>query len=160
MDYPPLLPAGLHPRTWAELQTLCVDGFPLSQSRTAIFTGLRGIIDALCTEGVVGELWVDGSFLSSKIDPGDVDFVLSIAPDVYMLGTPTRQALIHRLATTDPAERAAIKQAFGCDPYVFFDAPVPVGAWNARAYWLKQFGYDRSNNVKGIAVLSLPGGVQ
>lgn len=25
---------------------------------------------------------------------------------------------------------------------------------------LKQFGYDRSNNVKGIAVLSLPGGVQ
>lgn len=99
---------------------------------------------------------MNGSFLTQKIEPGDVDFVLCLAPEVYMLGTPAQQALIQWLAGTET--HAQIKNDHSCDSYVFFDTL--GGPPDMRLYWLTQFGTDRDGNPKGIAVLSIPGGVR
>ena len=38
-----------------------------------LMTCLESIIENLCKAGMSGELWVDGSFLTEKIDPDDID---------------------------------------------------------------------------------------
>lgn len=163
MEYPPLLPAGLHVKTWAELQTMCVDGMPLSPNRAALIAGLRRIVDRLCAEGITGDLWIDGSFLTEKLEPGDIDLVLALAPDSYMGGTPNQRQLIEWLGSDNAAVRAQTKQDHHCDTYIFFEVapghPLYPG-FDPRTYWANQFGRDRNNGPKGIAVLSIPGGVQ
>jgi hypothetical protein len=163
MDYPALLAPGLHPKTWTELSALCVDGFPLSQSRPRILQGLRSLVEKLVAEGLELDLWADGSFLTLKDEPGDVDFVLRLDLQVASRLTGSQIALLQWLGTRDLAVRAQIKQDYGCDPYVFVDVPTShpfSGGVDLRQYWLTQFGADRSNNPKGIATLSIPNGVQ
>lgn len=153
-----MLPPGLHPKGWAELHHLCVGQFPTSSTRADLLTGLRQIVDRLVAEGLVCDVWVDGSFLSEKLDPGDIDLVLAVAPDVYIGGTPEQRGILEWLGSSDAAVHQATKATFGCDTYLFFDAPDVLP--EMRSYWLKQFGNDRSGNPKGIAILHIPGGVQ
>jgi hypothetical protein len=162
VDYPPLLPAGLHPKTWGELEALCVTAFQLSQSREEKFSGLRRLIDRLRADGIEGELWVDGSFLTQKNEPGDIDIVLSVDLNFVIRGNPEQLALLSRLGSANPATRAEVLRDYSCDTYILFD--IPVGDPNypgrdMRQYWLDQFGSDRSGNPKGIAVVSIHGGV-
>lgn len=162
MDYPPLLAPGLHPRTWNELEQLCVTDFPLSQSRALIFAGLRRIVDLLVNAGVRGELWVDGSYLSRKIEPGDVDIVLNVDLGFLAGASVAQQAMISGFNSSDRTLRAEIKRDYSCDSYFFCDVPIGHPLYpgiDMRQYWLSQFGSDRSGNAKGIAVLSIPGGV-
>ena len=155
MDFPALLPHGLHPTTWAVLEAMCVKGIPLSTSRPTLLAGLRALVDRLVAEGVTGELWVDGSFLTQKIDPADVDIVLHLSPTTFTSGTATLQDLLRRIGSRDAAIRADVRSQYHCDSYLCFDVP-PV----PRAYWEGQFGRDRDGKPKGIAVLSIPGGLQ
>lgn len=163
IDYPPLLVVGLHAKTWTEIEALCVTGFPLSQSRSQILSGFRRIVDRLCAEGIEGDIWTDGSFLTQNIEPRDVDFVLRLDIGFIPRITPQQIATLKWLGTDDPQTRAEIKRDYMCDSYVFCDAPVghPLNPGpDMRQYWLNQFGRDRSRNEKGIAVLSIPGGVR
>ena len=82
-EFPPLLGPGLHPFSWLELRAACVDAFPLSQTRLEIFTGLEEVIRELQRLGITGELWLDGSFLTRKIDPDDIDLVLGVPRACY-----------------------------------------------------------------------------
>ena len=40
--------------------------------------GLEIIVKRLVFAGVIGEIWVDGSFVTDKIDPSDVDILLLV----------------------------------------------------------------------------------
>jgi hypothetical protein len=51
---------------------------PLSASRRVIFTGLVTFVQTLEAAKVPGELWLDGSFLTEKINPKDVDVILKV----------------------------------------------------------------------------------
>src|SRR5688572_27438934 len=62
---------------------MCVDAFPLSKNRERIMTGLEAVLQRLEEMAVVGDLWVDGSFLTEAIDPADVDVVLHVTPDFF-----------------------------------------------------------------------------
>lgn len=155
MDFPALLPQGLHPKTWAEIEAMCVTGIPLSTSRPTLLAGLRALVDRLVAEGVVGDLWIDGSFVTQKLEPADVDIVLHLSPATFTGGTPTMQDFLRWIGSSDLAVRAQVKAQYHCDSYLCFDVP-PV----PRDYWERQFGRDRDGNLKGIAVLPIPGGVQ
>lgn len=154
-DYPSLLPAGLHPLSLAEVRVLCVDAFPLSASRGAIMGGLESVVDDLGRQGIEGEIWVDGSFLTGKIDPRDVDIVLRIRAQFYDEAPPAQQAVIEMIGSN-------LKNARRCDSYVFAEWPEghPLHEAGRRLhdYWLGWFGHDRSGAPKGIAVLTLGGG--
>ena len=154
-EFPPLLPPGRQVMTIVELRGLCVGGYPLSHTRANIMLGLEAVIDRLRADGVVGEVWVDGSFTTQKIDPADVDIVLRVQASFYNIGTPEQRAAIDWL-------QSDLKTDYLCDSYVLFEWPEShPNYWFGEylyAYWMRQWGFSRSDVMKGIAVIDLPGG--
>jgi uncharacterized protein DUF6932 len=142
---------------------MCATSFALSATRSEKCGSLKRLIDALCAEKIEAELWVDGSFLTQKMEPGDVDVALSLELAFWGQATPQQRALLSRFSSSDRATRAGVLRDYCCDSYVFL-RDIPPGhpdypGRDMRQYWLRQFGTDRSGNQKGIAVISIPGGV-
>ena len=44
---------------------------------------LEKIVKRLAQEGIVGEIWVDGSFVTDKINPLDVDILVMVDGDFF-----------------------------------------------------------------------------
>lgn len=148
-----MLSLGWHRLPIIELRKLCVDRFPLSNTRERIMQGLEEIIRRLRAKGIVGELWVNGSFLTEKINPADVDAVLFIN-ETFLENATTEQ--VEEIGWVN----SNLKDSLCCDSYVSIEYPQshpqhPQGEY-WRAYWTRQWGFDREDNpVKGIAVVSL-----
>ena len=162
-EFPPLLPEGFHPKTLDELELLCVDGFDLSRTRQGIMEGLRRMAARLESGGVRGDLWVDGSFLTEKIDPEDVDIALRVSEAQVSNPGPGQGALINWLGSRDPAIVAQTKGDYSCDSFVFYELPVGHPhhpGFDIREYWINEFGKSRRNELKGIVVLLISGGCQ
>lgn len=115
---------------------------------------LEKVIHRLRRSKIKGQLWIDGSFLTEKIDPEDADLVLSIAAGVYDNGTLQQRATIDWLIDN-------LKDSHGipCDSHVYFRYPKGHPHYQEgvfmRAYWMRQWGFDRSDDFKGIAVIKL-----
>ena len=137
---------------------MCVDAFPTSESRPAIMEGLEYLVDSLMSAGVEGELWVDGSFLTRKVDPGDVDVVLRVTDEFMVSATTAQGAAISRIVD----EHDMLKASYFCDAYVFREYPGGHPKYAAgqllRKHWEQMWGHDRRLNPKGFAVLTLTGG--
>lgn len=154
-DFSPLLTVGRHVMTIEELRSLCISGYPLSKTRATIMLGLEAVIDRLRADGVLGEVWVNGSFMTQKIDAADVDIVLRVEASIYDNGTPDQQAAVDWMNSN-------LKTDYLCDSYVFFEWPEShpnywLGEYSF-AFWMRQWGFSRSGQMKGIAVIDLPGG--
>ena len=135
-----------------KLRNLCVTPFQLSQTRREIFRGLITLVRTLRDAGVKGKLWVDGSFLTIKIDPEDVDVVLRLRASDYDAGTQEFRDAVDWLSTD-------LKTPLKCDSYIFMVWPDQhalhyEGVW-MEAYWLRQYGFSRTEKTKGIAVIEL-----
>jgi hypothetical protein len=153
-DFPPLLSLGFHPVQIGEVERMCVAAFPLSISRTPIMAGLRQFIQRLVDAHVVGDLWLDGSFFTTKIDPEDVDIVLRMQAPHYDSGTAEVQDAVNWVIANQ-------KLALHCDSYVLFEYPSgdPLhgeGQW-WYSYWHAKWGFSREEDPKGIAVVTLSG---
>jgi hypothetical protein len=149
----------MHPMTVEQVRALCVGRFPLSRTRDKIMTGLETVIAALRREGVVGEVWVDGSFLTEKIDPKDSDILLHVEGDFYDNATPEQRRVIDWVKDED------LKTPHDCDSYVYFDYPTGhpwywLGVY-MLAYWIRQYGFSRDDAsgtpqyIKGLAAIRL-----
>lgn len=157
-EFPPLLPVGLHPLTMVALGGLCVGRFPLSSTRLEIMSGLDAAIQKLVDAKMAGDLWIDGSFLTEKIDPEDVDLTLRLTCEFVEGCSVAQQEMI---AWFNQAE--VLKQPYHCHSFAWVDFPHghPLyweGEWD-RAFWIRQWGFSQRNVRKGIAVVELPGGV-
>jgi hypothetical protein len=105
-----LLPKGVHDATPDEVRMRLVDAFPGSTSRPGIFSGwsaysasLRALID-------VQSEFLDGSFVTSRQEPDDVDMSLWIrALDLDALN-PIEEANLNRML--------AMQRSFQCDVYL------------------------------------------
>jgi hypothetical protein len=154
-DLPSLFPIGFHYLTVENVEQVCVDQFPLSTIRQTIFGGLMTFVQTLEAARIVGELWVDGSYLTEKINPKDIDLVLRVDGALYNSGTvEQRQAIDWVIADQ--------KMMLKCDSYAFFEYPPgdPLhdeGRW-WYSYWHRQWGFSREDDFKGIVVLSLSAG--
>lgn len=152
-EYPPLLQAGFHTMTVAELRKLCVDRFPLSKRREPIMDGLEQVLGRLNATGITAEAWIDGSFLTEKLEPEDFDMVVRVTSADYALCTPAQMDVLDWL-------NSDLKAVFLCDGYSFVEyekdhSRAAIGEW-MRAYWIRQFGFSRENELKGMAVVLLP----
>ena len=155
-EFPPLLAPGLHSLTVDGLRALCVDAFPNSRSRAGIMNNLCTVIARLQADGVSGALWVNGSFLTAKINPDDVDVVLRMEGILYDSGTQETRDAVDWLNDNLYATHKV-------DSYVFYVWPAGhamrwLGEY-ADLYWQKQFGQSRRAIPKGIAELKLSGSV-
>ena len=111
-EFSPLLPEGLHPKTLDEVEMICVHGFHLSTTRSIIMDGLRLMVQKLEQAGIQGDLWINGSFLTVKIDPEDVDIALRINELSLLDATPNQMALIGWFGSRDSTIVAKIKRDF------------------------------------------------
>ena len=151
-DYPSMFPLGFHHLTMGDVEQVCVDLFPLSTSRAAIFDGLGVFVEMLEAADVPGQLWIDGGFLTEKIDPKDVDVILKVDGEIYNSGTLEQRQAIDWV-------NANQKLTLRCDSYALMQYPVghflhDEGLW-WYSYWHKQWGFSREDNPKGIVVLTL-----
>ena len=151
-EFAPLLAIGRYEMSLAELKQLCVYDFPLSATRPRIMEGLEKVIEELRMNGIEGEVWIDGSFVTEKMNPEDVDLVLRIQAIFYENATHKQKEAVSWLTTN-------LKNTHLCDSYFFMEWPEGhpnywIGQY-MHNYWMKQFGFFRSNEMKGIPVLSL-----
>lgn len=152
-DFPCLFPLGFHHLWIADVERVCVEFFPLSTTRGLIMDGLTQFVQRLVDAKITGEIWVDGSFLTDKIDPKDVDIVVRIDGDaIYDSGTSEQRDAIDWVIDNQ-------KATLRCDSYVLMEYPVghPLyddGKW-WHSYWHRQWGFSRDDDPKGIVVISL-----
>lgn len=161
-EHPPLLSAGFHEKTLKELYQLCVVPFEQkSKSRKKIMDGLEKVIQDLLAAKIEAKIWIDGSFVSQKIDPSDVDILAEISGEFYDGTTPEQRRLL------DALNDNVYKNSLGVDSraWSFYDDRSHAEYWNSqwwRGYWINFFGFCRSDGLnqyetKGMALLVLPG---
>jgi hypothetical protein len=149
-EYPPLLAAGFHRLDAQARQRLCADRFPYSTTRPRILKNVEAIVSDVNVQGIQGEIWVDGSFLTEKLNPDDADIALVIAATALRALTPTQRSYF------DAFRKTSLYDRYKIDNYgLAIDASDPQGQW-LYAYWLRQFGFSRSNEMKGILQISVP----
>lgn len=78
-----LLPPGRHTLDEATFEATFVDGFPNSKTRGRLFTRWRRHREALASLIAIETQWIDGSYVTSKEDPGDIDLVTIIDGPTY-----------------------------------------------------------------------------
>ncbi len=116
-------------------------------------SGLEQIVEQFESCDVTGELWIDGSFVAKKIDPEDVDALLCVDANLYDTWSPKQQDAV------DEFESANLKTSHHCDSYVLreYSKAHPLhnqGEWD-RSYWIKQFGFSRGEDRKGIVSVEI-----
>jgi hypothetical protein len=149
-DFLPLLSVGFHDFDVLGLRRLCVDRFPQSVTRSIIMNGLDQAIALLQSNGMRGDLWIDGSFTTEKLNPDDVDIIFVMDVQDYKALLPVQTAFFSWFSTT------SLKAQYRCDNYgMVRDEGHPKNEW-MLAYWMRQFGFSRANAMKGIAVIKLP----
>jgi hypothetical protein len=153
-EFPPLLQPGLHKMSVDELKTKVVDAFPLSGKRPQLWQHFIEVLDQIKKAGLKGEIWVDGSFLTEKINPGDVDFVFDVPVHLLEKPTPQQEELLHKLADK------GFKKTERLHTFVMFSAPVVHSQYaesvRLHTQWQKDFGFSYVDKTpKGIAVLEV-----
>lgn len=144
IDYPPLLPEGLHPFDLSGLKRLTVDGFPDSGRRPSLFSTLGVYLDLLTATGLKASIWVDGSFMCSKPEPDDIDLVVVFDPDCADALSEAARPVANALLNTHQ-----VKARFGL--HVF---PADSSMTEDLAYWRRTFGTQRDEiTPKGLAEL-------
>lgn len=95
-DYPPLLAPGRHVMTLAEIEAICVHRFngAARSKREKLFYGLEELVQNLLQVGLKCSAFVDGSFLTEKQDPDDVDVLINIDLDVMQNLTVEQRILV------------------------------------------------------------------
>ncbi|MBO9471795.1 hypothetical protein J7355_17015 [Endozoicomonas sp. G2_2] len=144
IEYEPLLDAGVHPMAAADMKPILVDSFTDRKGRRAyLVSRLHAFLEDLVQLiGTTFKVWVDGSLLSSKPEPADVDLVVIVeGSHLNALSVQEKSALREIFVT----ERQHVKQRYSCDVYLML-------ADNAdqEQYWRELFGHDREGRPKGI----------
>jgi hypothetical protein len=118
-DHPPLLAPGRHFMTLREIESLCVHRFhgQARQRREKLSYALEELAQELLRVKLSCIAFVDGSFLSEKPDPGDVDVLVNIDDDVMQNLLPEQRILIdalnleHYIAFVDDRKTGAGKDS-------------------------------------------------
>ncbi|GAA0438551.1 hypothetical protein GCM10008983_14310 [Lentibacillus halophilus] len=148
--------------TIANIKSELVDSFPNSQTRERNFKGLKNFLVSLKDGDVLpllSKIWLDGSFLTNKINPNDIDMVLLFNPS---------DDNIPKISEFFEQRRQYFRQigeTFYCDAYFTVDHTLIPPNDSAKAsfdkqnkYWMGQFGFDREGKNKGMLEIGCPEG--
>lgn len=136
--YPPLLSPGIHDGDLDRLKTLSVDPFNQDPKRSRIYERFTEFCDRLQEFGISFEVWVDGSYLTEKPEPNDVDVV--VFAEAQALSRLSEEAFADMRETLDSA-----RHRYDTDAYF----AIPSNE-ERRAYWRGFFGFDREEKPKGL----------
>lgn len=132
------LPPGVYDTTLAEIE----ERLAFNADRQRLVEGLKRAVENLRTAGV-RRVWVDGSFVTHKAKPGDIDGCWD--------PKGVDPALIDPVLLDFEHSRAAMKAKYGVD---FF--PNVLEGASGKAFY-RFFQYDRDQDRRGILLLDLGG---
>ncbi|MGW2333976.1 DUF6932 family protein [Streptomyces sp. NPDC001685] len=144
MPLPPLndlgyLPPGEHLAVWKEVE----ESFGGNFKRKNLLVGLHYTVKSLLEFGVV-EIYIDGSFVTDKVRPGDIEVI-------YM---PPKVSAVTDWGLFDFSQRKALKRQHGIDLWPY---PSPQRTANGVITIKDFFSSDRDGQSKGIVRLDLEG---
>lgn len=119
--------------------------------------GLEIVVQTLEQAGIVGDLWVNGSFLTEVIEPDDADAVLRVTAEFFDAATPDQQAIFN--GWFRPGLEAKTHHV---DAFLFCEFPPGHAHYleGIRGYWERQYGTGHDEvTPKGIAIISIGGGI-
>lgn len=158
--------AGVHSSNIKEIKKLFVDNFCDSNSREKIYNGLLSFLNTDIfrnNQEMFTKMWIDGSFVTKKQNPNDIDIIMFINPLKNMAKANALMNDYHQ-----NLKPQGIEKSYYSDIYIIVDIdslPVPDGS-NPHylqyyqesdmqmKYWLGQFTFDRNRNPKGIFELT------
>jgi hypothetical protein len=154
-EFQPMLAPGRHHMSLAALEALCVTPYATSSTRPGLLAEFAALIRHLEAGIGVCDVWVDGSFITEKDDPDDIDLTITVPSEV-----------LERIAATD---QAVVQQLFAMvgdglfSPglHIFVLAVRPVGHPDHPALelavrdWAQWWSVTREAWVKGFAVIRL-----
>jgi hypothetical protein len=95
-DYPPMLSPGRHFMSLTEVERLTAIAYTdagLAQ-RTELFLSLEALVQALLVAEIRCDVFVDGSFLTKKPRPDDVDVIVTVEHSIYEALSDEQMALL------------------------------------------------------------------
>jgi hypothetical protein len=104
-----VLPPGIHLATEAEVQATFVDAFAASKTRLDIFNGLTRWRRELSGLGIEGLQWIDGSFVTDKVDPDDVDVITFCDYDTFAASLAGRESVLGFMLNSREATKPAYR---------------------------------------------------
>lgn len=141
-DFPPLLPAGIHQMEWGTMRALCAT----NPARALLADNLAGFAAVLRACEVHGLLWLDGSFVTDKPEPSDID--IAVLPDAACMIAASAHAATLQELLAEPRRAVTL---YHCDAYW-----IEPGNMHNRAYWRGLFGFAHDEATpKGIIELPL-----
>lgn len=156
VDFPPLLGPGRHKLSLNELRSLCVRP-GCDTRRFDVYAALYGLLKRLERLGVVCEAWVDGSFVTAKGVPEDVDVSIMVENDVYTgLSSEAKEFLQELSSLEDKYERYV-------DPYVCIIHPKGTveRSIDPPEDYAQLWGKEHNErHLKGFVVLEVAGGIR
>ena len=120
------------------LTKLLVSPFDDSRQRKLLLNGLLALLEEVNEVSIFTEAWIDGSFVSDKEEPNDVDIVLWY--DVVSSISPRELQAYRELQDDD-----LMMYRYNCDVYLEIS-----GDDTARRQWENWFGHDKTGQPKGI----------
>lgn len=145
-DFPALLAPGLHQMTLQDLNSLAVVPFAGDTQRAVLFHKLTLWETEVRACGLKGTMWIDGSFLTQKPGPDDIDCVMW---QPYW-SDPAKNTPANQLALTRLFDHSSAKTLYGLDFYL--ETPLVDDLIHREAYWKGFFGYCHDRvTAKGFA---------
>lgn len=146
------LPKGIYMPSIPEFKENYVLNFQKSTSRKEIFIGYILYCNKIMSYDVAELQWINGSYITEKENPGDIDFVThmdAIKINCLQDNSDFRSLLNHE----------EVKENYRCDAYIILVYPKEDPRYKhtlaRRDYWFKWFGHDREMNPKGLIQFDL-----
>lgn len=133
-----LLPPGVHEATLEELR----EKLGFSRRRRTLIAGLERAL-ALMSGGGIQRVYIDGSFVTDKPRPNDIDGCYDMVPGMTLSSVAPIWPPTHQ-------NRLMSKERFGVD---FFPADA-VESGSGQPF-LRFFQQDREGNPKGVVAMEL-----
>lgn len=115
---------------------------------------LEQMFESLRLKSVVCEVWLDGSFMTRKINPEDVDLVVCIPADFADHCNEEQMGVLSEISAN--LKRSGETR---CDTYACVvpraSDPLFEELSERIEYWKRWFGHSRSGEPKGIATVQV-----
>lgn len=142
IEYPPLLEPGFHKKNLSDIEELCVHSFKNTSRRLLIYNHFCRFLDLLNQLHIHIELWIDGSFVTEKEKPDDIDVVGFASGNELQKLSSTQKDLLTELI------KGKAKKEFFTDFY--FVGSIDENEYrNYRSYWRGFFCFTRDEKPKG-----------
>ena len=145
MEFEPLLLPGIHDITKSDLSNHFASPFSNQEKRIQLIERFNYLIVKVELIGIPFEIWINGSFVTNKEEPNDIDIVFFFDPVKVNYLPADKKILLEEVANN-----AFSKYRYNCDVYF-----IPNDNQVLRSYWRGWFGYTRSETPKGFARITV-----